>query len=80
MMQDWLNKHKLDRKALANLASNLALVEAYEIYVAHEVKATLDGIISSIAEAEEPTAQDAAQTMQAIPALPQSNTAEGIPN
>ena len=66
-MQDWLIHHKLDRKVLANLAFNLSQVEAYDAYVAHEVKATLEGIVQSVISSDQPAAQDVAQTMQKAP-------------
>lgn len=50
MMQDWLNAYKLDRKALAVLATNLTQVEAYEAYLAHEAEAALDGIIQAVVD------------------------------
>ncbi len=36
-MQDWLAERKLDRKALAALAANVAAVEAYADHVKREV-------------------------------------------
>ena len=67
MMQDWLVLHKLDRKVLANLAFNLSQVEAYDAYVAHEAKATQEGTAQTAVDSDQPTAQDAAQTMQQAP-------------
>lgn len=37
VMQDWLAERKLDRKALAALAANVAAVEAYADHVKREV-------------------------------------------
>ena len=78
MMQDWLTKHKLDRKVLANLASNLLQVEAYEAYLAHEVEAVLDGLVQAVMDSEQPTAQEAAQTMMQAPTIPVPDTTSGV--
>lgn len=69
MMQDWLAQHKMDRKALANMAANLVQFEAYEAYIAHEVEATVAEIIQAVVDSEQPTAQEAAQTMLQAPAV-----------
>lgn len=77
MMQDWLILHKLDRKVLANLAYNLTQVEAYEAYVAHEVKATLEGIVQAVIASDQATTQDAAPTMQQAPVAQQEEAEQG---
>ncbi len=76
MMQDWLLLHKLDRKVLANLALNLTQVEAYENYIAHEVKGTLEGIMQAVITKDESTAQDAAEKTQS-PVAQQKETEQG---
>ena len=78
MMQDWLILHKLDRKVLANLAFNLSQVEAYDAYVAHEVKATLEGIVQAVITSDQPIAQDAVQTMQQAPLAQSEEQEQGI--
>ena len=47
ILNDWFNKHHLDRKALAGLAANLAAAEAYHEHVADEVEAVLEGLIQA---------------------------------
>ena len=53
-MQDWLAEKNLDRKSLAALAANAAIVEAYEQYCAQEVEDALEAIIVEL-EAAEPS-------------------------
>lgn len=78
MMQDWLTQHKLDRKALASLAANLVQVEAYEAYIAHEAEAALDGIIQTAIDSEQPTTQEAAQTLKQAPAVEETTQKSGM--
>jgi len=74
MMQDWLSQYKLDRKALAALAANLAAVEAYEEFAAQEVASLLEDLVDSVAEGgSPPSVQEATQTMLQAPATQQDD-------
>ena len=51
ILNDWFNKHHLDRKALAGLAANQVAAEAYQEYVADEVEAVLEVLIQAAEQA-----------------------------
>ena len=48
ILNDWFNKHHLDRKALAALAANQTAAEAYQEHVADEIEAVMEGLIQAI--------------------------------
>lgn len=50
MMQEWLGQHKLDRKALAALASNAQAVQAYEDYLRNQVQDIMEDLLAEFDE------------------------------
>lgn len=50
MMQEWLGQHKLDRKALAALASNAQAVQAYEDYLHNQVQDIMEDLLAEFDE------------------------------
>ena len=63
MMQEWLGQHKLDRKALAALASNAQAVQAYEDYLHSQVQDVMDDLL---AEFDEPAPAQGTHTIGCI--------------
>lgn len=53
MMQDWLARYKLDRKALAGLAGNAQAVQAYQDYLQATVQDIVDDILTLLAPADD---------------------------
>ena len=50
MMQEWLGQHKLDRKALAALASNAQAVQVYEEYLRNQVQDVVEDLLAEFDE------------------------------
>lgn len=50
MMQEWLGQHKLDRKALASLASNAQAVQVYEDYLRNQVQDVMEDLLAEFDE------------------------------
>lgn len=50
MMQEWLGQHKLDRKALAALASNAQAVQVYEQYLRNQVQDVMEDLLADFDE------------------------------
>lgn len=50
MMQEWLGQHKLDRKALAALASNAQAVQVYEDYLRNQVQDVMEDLLAEFDE------------------------------
>lgn len=50
MMQEWLGQHKLDRKALAALASNMQAVQLSEDYLRNQVQDVMEDLLAEFDE------------------------------
>ena len=57
MMQEWLGQHKLERKALAALASNAQAVQLYEDYLRLQVEDVMEDLLAELDEPEPALAQ-----------------------
>lgn len=68
MMQDWLAEKKLDRKLLANLAANLANVEAYQQFQEAEAASVVRDLLDAVCgEAQEEGKKAPAAEHQPLP-------------